>query len=376
MTERTLFLTGFPGFLARWMLRKWLHVDEGLQVFALVEASQEAAAGRALDALAASSAPDLGISERVRVVVGDVTAMDLGLSGAEFRELTSRVTDIHHLAAVHELSSERRIAEQVNVQGTANIIAFARAVGPLERLVHFSSAYVSGRRTGVIMEDELEAGQSFRNAYEATKHQAEILVQRAGDRLPVTIIRPAGVVGHSRTGEIDRFDSVYHLGMLLVASPVSFPIPLAGSGAAPLNLLPVDFVVDAVHAIVSQAASLGRTYHVVDPNPLPVRRVYETIAARAGRKRPRYGMPVNLTKALLRIPGMERFASLNHEALDYLDNMAFYNSRNTLEALEGTGLRPPRFEEYIDVLMQYARDFFERAGSFEEGGDREVGDRF
>ncbi|MEL6187583.1 MAG: SDR family oxidoreductase [Myxococcota bacterium] len=376
MAERTLFLTGFPGFLARWMLRKWLHVDEGLVVQALVQPSEEASARRALEALSSSGSSGLRVRERVRLVVGDVTAMDLGLSGPEFRELTSRVTEIYHLAAVHELSSERRVAEQVNVQGTANVIAFARAVRPLERLVHFSSAYVSGRRTGVIMEDELDAGQTFRNAYEATKHQGELLMRRAGDRLPVTVIRPAGVVGDSRTGEIDRFDSVYHLGMLLIASPVSFPIPLSGSGSAPLNLLPVDYVVDAVHAILSHPASVGRTYHVVDPNPLPVRRVYETVAVRAGKKLPRYGMPVNLTKALLRIPGMERFASLSHESLDYLDNMAFYNSRNTLEALEGTGLRPPRFEDYVDVLMQYVRDYFERAGSFEEGSGSEVGDRF
>jgi thioester reductase-like protein len=368
-------MTGFPGFLARWLLRKCLLTDDRTDIYVLVEASEVDTAERTLTQLGQTIARDFGIRDRVRILVGDVTSMDLGLSGAEFREVTERARTVYHLAAAHSLSADRRVAESVNVQGTSNVLALARAVRSLDRFVHFSSAYVAGKRAGVIMEDELELGQSFRNTYEATKHRAEVLVRRASERLPVTIIRPSGVVGDSRTGEIDRFDSVYHIGMLLVGSPVAIPFPRAGEGSAPLNLVPVDYVIDAVHAIVSHPASAGKTYHVVDPNPLPARRVYEAIAARAGKKPPKYGVPVNLTKALLRIPGLERFAAVSHEAIDYLDNMAFYNSRNTVEALEGTGLRCPQFEEYVDALMQYVRDYFERAGRWKEVGEPDVGDR-
>lgn len=114
---------------------------------------------------------------------------------------------------------------------------------------------------------------------------------------------------------------------------------------------------------------------MVDPNPLPARRVYESIAARAGKRLPRYSVPVNLTKALLRIPGLERFAAVSHQAIDYLDNMAFYNSRNTMSAIDGTGLVCPHFEAYVDVLMQYVRDYFERAGRWKESGAPDVSDR-
>ncbi len=356
--ERVLFLTGFPGFLARWLVKKYLQSDDRARFFVLVQASEFAAAERAVAELEQGCH---GAAARVRILVGDVTAMDLGLSGEEFRELTETGREVYHLAAAHTLSAERRIAESVNVQGTANVLAVARAMRRLDRFVHFSSAYVSGKRVGVIMEDELEHGQSFRNAYEATKHQAEVLVRRSGERLPVTIIRPSGVVGDSRTGQIDRFDSIYHVGMLLAGSPWAIPLPQAGEGAAPLNLVPVDFVIDAVHAIAHHPDSVGKTYHVVDPNALPARRVYEAIAARAGKRPPRFSVPVNLTKALLRLPGLERFAAVSHEAIDYLDNMAFYNCRNTLDALEGTGIRCPRFEDYVDALMRYVRDYFERA---------------
>ena len=366
MAERkTILVTGYPGFLARWLLRKWLQTDDNVEVYLLVEHAARDQAEQALDRLSRlSSSPDF--RQRVHLLPGDVTSIDLGLAGPDIRNLTAKVDELYHLAAAHSVSGERRHAEAVNIHGTANVLALARAMSRLSRLVHFSSAYVSGRRTGIIMEDELEQAQTFRNAYEETKYQAEVLMRRASDKLPITIIRPAGVVGDSQTGEIDRFDSVYHIGMLLVGSPIAIPIPQAGEGSAPLNLVPVDYVVDAVHAIVSDPNSIGKTFHVVDPNPLPVRRVYEIIAVRAGKKLPKYSVPVNVTKALLRIPGLERFAAVSHEAIDYLNNMAFYNCRNTLAALDGTGLRCPHFEEYVDVLMRYVRDYFEQAGQWSE----------
>lgn len=356
---RHALITGFPGFIARRLVRKLLSADDGLQVTTLVEPSQQEQAAKAMQNLADSSS-DPKFASRLHVIVGDVTATDLGLSGAEFKLVAKQTTEIHHLAAAHALAAERRHAERVNVHGTRNMLAFARAAPELERFVHFSSAYVSGNRTGVIMEDELQAGQHFRNAYERTKHQAEILVHEAKKTLPVTIIRPAGVVGDSRTGEIDRFDSVYHLGMLMITAPASMPIPLSGDGNAPLNLVPVDYLIDAVYAICAQDSTIGQTFHIVDPNPLCAKRLYEVIAARAGKKLPRYQVPANLTKALLRIPGLERLAPVSHQAIDYLNHMAFYNSRNTSAALQGTGIRCPLFEDYVDTLIAYVREYFEQ----------------
>ena len=360
MNRRHALITGFPGFIARRLVKKLLTADDELSMTALVEAHQMAAAEQALADLSEHSTGDLPLTSRVTLLIGDITAMDAGLSGSEFRSLTECVTEVYHLAALRAVDTDQPRAEAVNVHGTQNVLGIAKAARQLQRFIHFSSAYVSGDRQGVIMEDELELGQSFRNAYEATKYRAEVIVRRASGRLPTTIIRPSGVVGDSRTGEVDRFDSVYNLGMLLVASPVAVPVPLAGEGRAPLNLVPVDYVVDASHAIASDPTSIGQTFHVVDPNPLPARRVYEAIAARAGRKLPRYRVPPNLTKALLRFPGLERFAHVSHQAIDYLNSMVFYNSRNTLRVLEGTGIECPDFETYVETLMQYVRDHFER----------------
>lgn len=213
------------------------------------------------------------------------------------------------------------------------------------------------------MEDELDAGQTFRNPYEATKFEAEKRVVAASANLPITIIRPPAVVGDSKTGEIDRFDGVYHIGLLLAASPVPISFPLPGQGVAPLHIIPVDYLVDAVHVITEQPDTLGRTFHVVDPNPLSVERVFSRVAGAAGRKTPRYGVSPNITKALLRIPGLERIAPVNHQVIDYLNHLAFYNSKNTMETLEGTGVHCPSFETYVDNLVRYARDYWTRSGS-------------
>ncbi|MCK6547682.1 SDR family oxidoreductase [Myxococcota bacterium] len=366
MGDRHALVTGFPGFIARRLVRKLVSADDDVVLTLIVEPTQLDAAKKELATLATALGERTRIDERVRILSGDITWMDLGLSGPEFRTIVGSATEVYHLAAIHAVGGDKDHMSAVNVQGTANVLEVARAMKKLERFVHFSSAYVSGDRVGVILEEELDAGQGFHNAYESTKHKAEQLVRRETERLPITIVRPAGVVGDSRTGEIDRFDSVYHIGMLLAASPVAITIPLPGPGHAPLNLVPVDYVVDAVHAIAASPATIGRTFHVVDPNPLSSRSVYDAIAARTGRKLPRYNVSPNLTKVLLRIPGLERFAAVSHQAIDYLNHMAFYNSRNTMEALDGTGIRCPQFEDYVDNLMRYVREYFERV-------DRESG---
>jgi len=345
-------MTGFPGFLARRMVRKLLSFDNELEITTLVEAHCVEKAQKEIEALI-EARPNGNIDKRIRLVTGDVTAMDVGLSGPEYRQLGESVTEIYHLAAIHELGVQKQRAENVNVTGTKNTLALARNIPSLERFTYFSSAYVSGDRVGVILEEDLESGQGFRNAYEATKHTAEVLVRRASYDLPVTIIRPTGVVGDSRTGEIDRYDGVYHLGILLATSPT--PIPLSGSGRAPLNLVPVDYLIDAVHAIVNRPETIGQTFHVCDPNPLSVRGVYELVAGCFGRRIPRYHVSPNLTKAILRIPGLERFAPKSRESIDYLNQMAFYHSGNTEDALEGTGIRCPRFETYVERLIEFVR---------------------
>jgi len=361
---RVLFVTGYPGFIGRRLVRRLAERTRGERArIALLVQSRNAAAARA--ALAADGV-DADLLE------GDVEQMHLGLSGAEWKALARDVTDVWHLAARAHLDVPRAELRRVHVEGTRNVLDLAAAAPRLRRLNHFSTAYVSGDRVGVILEEELAMGQRFHNAYEETKYEGERLVRRAQADLPATVYRPSVVVGDSRTGEIDRFEGPYALAILLVASPLSVPLPLPGDAVAPLNVVPVDFVVEAARSIARDPRGEGKTVHLVDPAPLSARRVYEMIAARAGKKLPHVSVPARAFQALLRLPFLERYSGVHRPALEYLNHLAVYNCRNLIELLDGTGIRCPPLSSYLDRLVAYVAASYARRREAEEA--REAGE--
>ncbi len=167
-------------------------------------------------------------------------------------------------------------------------------------------------------------------------------------------------MGDSRTGEIDRFEGPYSIAMLLVTSPLAVPVPLPGDGVAPLNVVPVDFVVDAALHVGNEARAVGRTFHLVDPSPSSSRRVYELIAQRAGKKLPRLSLGYRLTDALLKVPGIERLTREQRMAIAYVNHLSFFSARGSLELLDGSGIRCPPIESYLDTLIEYVRDVYRK----------------
>jgi len=359
MGDRVHLVTGYPGFLGKRLVRRLLtDPRERPRRLLLLVQPRHAAAARA--DLAGLPAPE------AEVVEGDVTHMHLGLSGAEWRELAGQLTDVWHLAAKTMLGTGVAEMRKVNVEGTRHVLELCRSARRLERLSHFSTAFVSGQRVGVILEDELAVGQRFHNAYEESKFQAELLVRRAQSELPATVLRPSIVVGDSRTGEIDRFDGPYALAILLVASPLAVPLPLPGDAVAPLNVVPVDFVVDAAVAISRHPAGAGRTVHLVDPAPMSARRVYELIAARAGKKLPPVSVPHRAFQALLQLPLLERLSLTHRPAIEYVNHLAIYNCRNLLDLLDGSGIRCPPITSYLDRLIEFVQVSFARRREAEQ----------
>ncbi|RKG92603.1 NAD-dependent epimerase/dehydratase family protein [Corallococcus terminator] len=347
----TYFITGYPGFIGKRLVEHIAREDPKGHIYALVQP-------KAFKEAQATAAKVQGA--KVELLTGDAVDMHLGLSGEEYQRLCERVTDIFHLAAVSQLGVPKETAWRVNVDGTRNLLELARDCENLSRFSHFSTCYVSGDRVGVIAEDELDRGQSFRNAYEETKFQAERLVQRAAATLPVTIFRPSSVVGDSRTGEIDRFEGPYYLGILLVTSPLVVPLPLPGNGVAPLNVVPVDFVVEAVWRLARDERAKGRTFHLVDPNPMSARRVYELIAEKSHKKLPRFNLSARAADVMLRLPLLEKLARPQRAAISYVNHLAIYNCHNTLELLDGTGVRCPPLSTYLDQLVAYVRDQYKQ----------------
>ncbi len=347
----TYFVTGYPGFIGKRLVQHIAAKDPTGRIFLLVQPKFLDEAQRYAKRI--QGAP-------IEILTGDIVDMHLGLSGEEYGRLCSTVTDIFHLAAISYLGMPKEIAWRVNVEGTRNVLELAKDCERLHRLNHFSTCYVSGDRVGVIAEDELDCGQAFRNYYEETKFHAEKLVLRAASSLKVTIYRPSSVVGDSKTGEIDRFEGPYYLGILLVMSPLVMPLPLPGNGVAPLNVVPVDFVVEATWAISGDDRAVGRTVHLVDPNPMSARRVYELIAEKANKRLPKFNLSARAADVMLRLPLVEKLARPQRAAINYVNHLAIYNCHNALELLDGTGIRCPPLATYLDKLVAYVREYYRK----------------
>ena len=344
----THLVTGFPGFIGRRLVAALLDRDPEARVIALVEGRMAEPARAAADAI------DAG---RIEIVSGDIAARRLGLDDATYERLAAAAEAVHHLAAIYDLAVPEQIAQRVNVEGTGNVLDLCLAATNLQRLNYVSTAYVAGTRTGVAYEHELSLGQGFKNHYESTQFQAEVWVRELIDRIPTTIIRPAIVVGDSRTGETQKFDGPYYL-LRFIAASVGRGMPIAniGRGAVPFNVVPVDFIIDAMVALGELDAAVGETVHLCDPDPLSAHDLVELLAELYAGRKPSYRLPPRGVTAALRSRAVRDFyGGVPAESVRYLNHPVRYDTRRATELLAAAGLRCPRFPEYAPAIVEFFR---------------------
>jgi thioester reductase-like protein len=344
------FFTGFPGFIGKRLVRRLLADDPELRVVALVEES--------MVSRARSAAADIEGGDRIEVLEGDIGERSLGLSDADRDRLKSEVTVAFHLAAIYNLAVPLEIAQRVNVDGTGNVLELCEQCKQLRRLNYVSTAYVAGERHGVVYEHELVMGQGFKNHYESTKFQAEVWVREALDRVPTTIYRPAIVVGDSRTGETQKFDGPYYMLRTIAVSVARHtPIPQFGASGAPFNVVPVDFVVDALASVSAESAAEGETLHLVDPDPVSARELLTLLSREYAGKEPAYKLPPRLIESSLRFKTVrDVFSGAPQESIKYLNHEVRFDTRRADDLLARAGLRCPRFEEYVGPVVKFFRE--------------------
>ncbi|MGO9959357.1 MAG: SDR family oxidoreductase [Solirubrobacteraceae bacterium] len=346
----TVLFTGFPGFLASALLPGILS-RTGDDATCLVQSKFADLASQRVEQLTAA---DASLAGRIRLVEGDITRPGLGLDDSD----PHTVTEVWHLAAVYDLAVKRDLAMRVNVDGTRNVLDALGGFPNLKRLHYFSTCYVSGRYAGPYSEDDLEVGAPFNNHYEETKHLAEAEVRRrmaAG--LPATIYRPAIVVGDSRSGETQKYDGPYFILQWLLRQPRYAVLPLAGDPTATrLNVVPRDFIIDAVGHLSGHPNSEGRTYQLADPHPLTVAELADTLAGATGRKLVTVPVPRTLAKQALRhVPGAYAVLKIPAEAVDYFAHPTHYLTNHTDSDLAGSGIQVPPLRDYIDRLVRFMR---------------------
>lgn len=342
-------LTGFPGFIGARLAGRLLGGDSELRIAALVEPRMaEGARGVAagLDA------------DRIEIVPADIAAPGLGIGEDDRRRLASEARSAFHLAAIYDLAVPAEAARRVNVDGTANVLELCAACERLERLNYVSTAYVAGDRTGLVTEAELEAGQGFKNHYEATKHEAEVLVRRAMDRIPTTIHRPAIVVGDSRTGDTQKFDGPYFLLRVIArAARLHLPIPRIGAGSAAFNVVPVDFVVEALARLAADPEAAGETLHLVDPEPLTAAEVTDIFAREYAGRPVRYRLPARLASRAVSADRVRaQLGGVPVESLAYLDHPVRFDTARAEAVLGRHGLRCPDLRSYAGALVRFFRE--------------------
>jgi len=350
VTGPEVLFTGFPGFLGSALVERLLSRGDGpiaclVQPQYLDTAQQRAQA--ILDATDESVPADA-----IRLYEGDITDSGLGLSDA-VSDLDT-VQEVYHLAALYDLGVDPGPAEAVNVKGTTHVLDVAERLA-VEHVHYVSTCYVSGRYDGVFTESHLQEGQSFNNHYERSKYRAEVAVQqRMDDGLPVTIYRPAIVVGDSRTGETDKYDGPYYLLELLRAQPrwLSASFTLANSATAELNVVPRDFVVDAITFLSARPPSHGAVYQLCDPAPLTVPRFLDALAEAAGHRT--VTVPTTRRVAQAALSRLESAGwAVEPAAVDYLDHPTRYACPATRRALADSDIEVPPFESYVDRLVEF-----------------------
>ena len=346
-----VFFTGFPGFLGRALLPRILKRNDH-RAICLVQARHLHQARLARTEIERVH----GLQDRIDLVTGDITVPGLGV---DVERITPEVVEVYHLAAIYDLAVGRELAWLVNIDGTRHMLDFCERSPHLRRLHYMSTCYVSGRWPGAFGENDLTLDQAFNNFYEETKHFAEVEVRRRWNRIPTTIYRPSIVVGDSATGATQKYDGPYFAIRFILKQRGRFAfMPVVGDpNEARLNLVPRDFVIDAITELSGRMDNAGVCYQLADPSPFSVAAFTNLIEEAAGKRLLRVRLPHRFAKSVIeRVPGARKVFELPPQLLDYLDLPTTYLTTNAQRDLAGTGVRCPPVDTYLPRLVEYVRE--------------------
>jgi thioester reductase-like protein len=349
VTNDTFFMTGFPGFIANRLLERLAKVRS--RFILLVQPSLVERAKNELPRIANAAGRTI---DDFRLIEGDVSQPSLALSEADLELVRQETTRIFHLAAIYDLAVPRDLAMRVNVDGMRNLNELARSLTKLRHYHHVSTCYVAGKREGVILETELEHNAGFRNFYEESKYLSELEIDRLKQELPVTIHRPAVVCGDSKTGETVKYDGVYYLIHYLLRWPSFLSLLNIGNHEVSLNLVPVDYIVEAMAALAYDDEAIGKTVQLADPSPLSTNELFNAIAKSINGGRSKITLPPRLVEFFLMLPPSPKITGLPHHGVPYFFVRQKYDSALARQLLAKHGIECPPFESYVSRIVDFA----------------------
>jgi thioester reductase-like protein len=354
----TYFVTGATGFIGRHLVERLLE-REG-DVYVLVREGSQERLGALIERW--------GRPERIKKVVGDLREPRLGLSDEQVEELRGRIDHFFHLAAIYDMTASDEANEQLNVEGTRNAVDLANALSA-GHLHHVSSVAAAGEFKGFFREDMFDEGQRLPSAYHRTKFESEKLVREQAS-VPWRVYRPAIVVGHSQTGEMDKIDGPYYFFKAIQKARFALPewFPLVGPELGYTNLVPVDYVAAAIDHIAHQQGLNFQAFHLTNPKPM---RVGETLnafakAAHAPQlalridKRLTDALPKGTISMLMKLPQARELRrtvladlGIPEQVVDHMTLKPQFDTRDAERALAGSGIEVPELHTYADKLWDH-----------------------
>jgi NAD(P)-dependent dehydrogenase (short-subunit alcohol dehydrogenase family) len=353
------FVTGATGFIGQFVVANLL--ERGEPVYVLVRKSTL----KKLEHRRAEWGAD---EKQVIAVLGDLTRPRLGVSDADLRKLKGKVKHCFHLAAIYDVAATAEAQQAANVEGTVHAVEFAEAV-QAGCFHHVSSIAAAGLYEGVFREDMFEEAEELDHPYFRTKHDSEGVVRRECKR-PFRIYRPGFVVGHSRTGYIDKIDGPYYFFKFIQKLRTMFPqwMPMIGIEGGRINIVPVDFVADALDYLAHKRGLDGKCFHLTDPAPRRIGEVLN-IFAKAGHA-PQMTMRLNARMfGFIPAPILYGLGSLSpvrravrailtdlgipRDVFQFINWPTRYDNREAAKALRGSGITVPHLETYAAKLWDY-----------------------
>ena len=359
MMTKQVFLTGATGFIGSSLLQKWLDSTDA-RLHLLTRGRRQQTTKERILAVLAGLYPPAAIApmaDRIEIVEGDLSLDRLGLKEADSKNLAAKISHIIHCAAAARFDLELEQARNTNVKGTESILALARRCSRLQKLDYIGTAYVAGRRVGLIKEDELDEGQEHHNTYEKSKLEAEKLVRARMPELPITIFRPSIVICDSKTGRVSTHSAFYRLLKMFLQGALKV---LPGNPACSLDLVPVDWMADVFYIITAEAASIGKCYHLTAglDRLTTLEEVRDLASHHFGKEKfaivPHAEFNAYMARVGDRLSDEERdmMAELNIY-LPYLTGRLRFDNSNTMNALKTSDGKPPAVGSYFGTMAEY-----------------------
>jgi len=349
-----VLLTGATGFVGMELLARYLERSDR-RIVALIRAPSDEAARARLDRVLFDLLGSRAARhrDRVQAFAADLTVTGLGLTPGARERIACQVSTIIHSAASVSFTLPIEEARQINVEGTRRMLEFAEAArqcGGLERYGHISTAYVAGTHAGRFAEHDLDVGQHFHNSYERSKFESEQLV-RAHDALPFTILRPSIVVGDSRNGWTSAFNVLYWP-LRAFARGLFTAIPAIPS--APVDVVSVDYVADAIHTLCESDGGIGETYHLTaGPNASTMGEIAQLASRYFRRPLPKVLPPAEFA-ALPRGAAENSALDASSAYFPYFSIGTVFESAATRARLDPAGIRTSPLGEYLERLLDFA----------------------